>query len=125
METVPELFAAGRSGEASPLEAAESNEQTDQPALGKTEGSSKASPLEATDRQPLLHDTDHVMTGASGDEASPLEAAETPKPMQTRAQAAQQREIARAIADGEMHCHFDNPGLPEVGDTQQAGAFFR
>ena len=47
--TVPELFTAERSNEASPLEAANSNEHIDQPAAGITEGSDEASPLEAAD----------------------------------------------------------------------------
>ena len=37
---------------------------------GITEGSSRASPLEATNSQPPRHDTDHEMVSASSSRAS-------------------------------------------------------
>ena len=75
-------------------------------------------------KQPSGHDTDHEMVSASSSRASPLQAASTSGRVQTRAQAAREREtqereiarkreIARAAANNELARDFEDPGLSD------------
>ena len=70
--TVPTLFSAGGSDVASPPGAADSDEQTNQPAVDMTESSDVALPPGAADGSLSLPGADQKMTDADGNVASPL-----------------------------------------------------